>query len=469
MKKTWKRLLTAGLSLALAFALTLPAFASEGAPEISPELPPDPWAWEYIADSYALGLVDDNMNKYIKGNVTQESLDAMTAIVSAKLALLELPQRTGEDQPLVLDLTRGGVMNALYQICAAYELPGIEEGAVPFLKGLGVVKGVDAQGTLELERACTYQEAMVMCDRLVLAIYDGRDAGSKGLMWKATNGANTLYLLGTIHVDRSNVYPLHKTLRSALSEAQSVYLELDFNDQAGMMEFAAMQVYTDGTTLADHVSPELYTQTVSLFAALGMTEEQVAMYKPWALANTLTTVLTQDASTTGAPMAIDLYVNAAAVNTGKTVAGIESYTLQGGIFDTLSPEYQESYLASKVAMAMTALTGGGEMTEEEQKAAQEAAALQAQQLDAMMAAWKAGDAEALAQVYGKAEIITSDDEVSARLFTDRDPNMIQFAADLLETEGENTYFMAVGAGHMLDPGGIVNALRALGYTVEEMA
>ena len=36
----------------------------------------------------------------------------------------------------------------------------------------------------------------------------------------------------------------------------------------------------------------------------------------------------------------------------------------------------------------------------------------------------------------------------------------------LETEGENTFFLAVGAGHMVDPGGIVSGLRELGYTVE---
>ena len=40
------------------------------------------------------------------------------------------------------------------------------------------------------------------------------------------------------------------------------------------------------------------------------------------------------------------------------------------------------------------------------------------------------------------------------------------AAAYLETEGENTFFMAVGAGHMVDPGGIVSGLRDLGYTVE---
>ena len=43
--------------------------------------------------------------------------------------------------------------------------------------------------------------------------------------------------------------------------------------------------------------------------------------------------------------------------------------------------------------------------------------------------------------------------------------MIAAAAEYLETEGENTFFLAVGAGHMVDPGGIVSGLKELGYTV----
>ena len=46
--------------------------------------------------------------------------------------------------------------------------------------------------------------------------------------------------------------------------------------------------------------------------------------------------------------------------------------------------------------------------------------------------------------------------------------MIDFAAKLLEREGENTFFLAVGAGHMVDPGGIVSGLRALGFAVEQV-
>ena len=457
-----KKLLSAILTLALVLCLGMPALAAE--PEAAQN--PAPWTYEYLADTYALGLMDDGYGKYIQSPITQDQLTAMTDIVSDKLALLGLPQRGADDDALVIDTTRGGVMNALYQVCADYQMEGINEGVIPFLRELGVVKGVNEAGDLNLEQPCTYQEAMVMSVRLVLAVYDGADAGSQGLLWKVTNGKNTLYLLGTVHVDRSNVYPFHKSLRAALASAQTVIFELDFNDQEGLAEFAAMQTYSDGTTLKDHISPELYASTVQVFADLGMSEEAVAAYKPWALANSLLSLATQDETTTGAPMAIDLYLNSAAVNAGKQIDAVETYAFQGGIFDTLSPEYQEAYLAGYVNLAL--IDDTLEMTEEQKKELQEAMEYQEKQMDAMMETWKAGDAAAFEESFDKAAVLESTDELNSRLFTDRDPNMIKYAAKLLEREGENTFFLAVGAGHMVDPGGIVGGLRALGYTVEEL-
>lgn len=457
-----KKMLSAILTLALVLCLGMPALAAE--PEAAQN--PAPWTYEYLADAYALGLMDDGYGKYIQSPITQDQLTAMTDIVSDKLALLGLPQRGADDDALVIDTTRGGVMNALYQVCADYQMEGINEGVIPFLRELGVVKGVNEAGDLNLEQPCTYQEAMVMSVRLVLAVYDGADAGSQGLLWKVTNGKNTLYLLGTVHVDRSNVYPFHKSLRAALASAQTVIFELDFNDQEGLAEFAAMQTYSDGTTLKDHISPELYASTVQVFADLGMSEEAVAAYKPWALANSLMGLSTQDETTTGAPMAIDLYLNSAAVNAGKHIDAVETYAFQGGIFDTLSPEYQEAYLAGYVNLAL--IDDTLEMTEEQKKELQEAMEYQEKQMDAMMETWKAGDAAAFEEIFDKAAVLESTDELNSRLFTDRDPNMIEYAAKLLEREGENTFFLAVGAGHMVDPGGIVGGLRALGYTVEKL-
>ncbi len=451
----WTRRILAGVLTA--GVLWAPALAAE--PE-TPAQTPSPWAYDALADSYAMGLVDDNYPSYIQDPLTQEQLEAMTAVAAGKLALLELPQRPADTAGLVVDTTRGGVMNALYQEAAAYELEGIEAGAEAFLTGLGVVQG-DQNGDLRLADPCTYQEAMVMTERLILAVYDANDAGSKGLLWKAVNGDNTLYLLGTIHLDRSNAYPLHKSVRDALDESQVVSFELDLNDQEGLAQLVSRQSYSDGTTLADHISPELYQRVQAAAESMGVGPHDLDGFKAWALASTFGTLSLQDDTTSANMMAIDMYINAYAVNAGKTIDAVETYDLQLDIFDGLSPEYQEAYLDSSLALYEAALSGQ-EVSEDAQAMAQ----AQEAQIAAMFDAWKDRDPETFAAVYGKETVMDSGDELNVKLFTERDPGMIAAAAEYLETEGENTFFLAVGAGHMVDPGGIVSGLRDLGYTVE---
>ena len=451
----WTRRILAGVLTA--GVLWAPALAAE--PE-TPAQTPSPWAYDALADSYAMGLVDDNYPSYIQDPLTQEQLEAMTAVAAGKLALLELPQRPADTAGLVVDTTRGGVMNALYQEAAAYELEGIEAGAEAFLTGLGVVQG-DQNGDLRLADPCTYQEAMVMTERLILAVYDANDAGSKGLLWKSVNGDNTLYLLGTIHLDRSNAYPLHKSVRDALDESQVVSFELDLNDQEGLAQLVSRQSYSDGTTLADHISPELYQRVQAAAESMGVGPHDLDGFKAWALASTFGTLSLQDDTTSANMMAIDMYINAYAVNAGKTIDAVETYDLQLDIFDGLSPEYQEAYLDSSLALYEAALSGQ-EVSEEAQAMAQ----AQEAQIAAMFDAWKDRDPETFAAVYGKETVMDSGDELNVKLFTERDPGMIAAAAEYLETEGENTFFLAVGAGHMVDPGGIVSGLRDLGYTVE---
>lgn len=447
MRKIIKRLAAAVMAAAV---VTAPALGAEGQP--------DPWAYGAIADSYAMGLMDDNYANYLHAPITGEQLEAMTDIVADKLALLGLPEADVAWEGLVLDGTRGGVVNALYQEAARYQIDGIGLGPEGFLTQIGVLHG-DGAGN-RLDRTCTYQEAMVMADRLILALYDANDAGSKGLLWKAVNGDNTLYLLGTIHLDRSNAYPLHKSVRSALLSADTVAFELDFNDAAGMAQLAASQVYSDGTTLKDHISPELYERVCAALEPLGMTRAEIDACKPWVLATSLSSLSMQDGTTSANAMAVDLYLNSAATWAGIKTTGVESYDLQINIFDTLSPAYQEAYLEGGLAV-FEASRNSGEPSQE----ALDAAAANEAQIAAMFDAWKARSPEAFDATYSKADIISSGDEISARLFTDRDPGMIQAAARFLEAEGKNTVFMAVGAGHMSDPGGIVSGLRALGYTV----
>lgn len=464
------------LSLLLCLCLCLtPVLAEENVPAQPEPAPqeaeaatvtlqtPSAWAVPCLADAYGLKLVDDGYTGYITSPITVEQTAAMAGQVYAKLALLT--DEPGEEPVWnVSGSTRGDVVNALG---AAVKAAKFDDGEpVAALQKLGVLRG---DGTsLALERTCTYEEAMVMATRTVLGAYDSKNAGSRGLLWKAAKGENTVYLLGTAHMDRGNLYPFHQTLRNAITSADTVVLELDFQDQAGLAEFAAMQTYGEGDGLKNHIPAELYTRTVNAFAALGLPEEQTNTFKPWALANTVTSLMASDETAGDAPLAIDLYVNAAAVNAGKAVAGAETYALQGGIFDTLSEEYQTAYLDSGVTMLEATLAPPADAPQEVDPEYQAALDAQEQMFTDMMTAWQTADLELFNKTYDKSAIVTSDDELNARLFTDRDPGMVKVAQSWLEKEGKNTAFLAFGAGHMVAPGGIVPELQKLGYTVEQV-
>ena len=464
------------LSLLLALGLlgTTPALAAEGEVPAQEPAPLPAWSYGMLADGYALGLFGDEIYTAHDQTVTTQQLETMTQAVADKLALLEVETRAAADEGLVLDTTRGGVVNALYQEAAAYAFPGVEEGPEVFMTSVGALAG-DGTG-LRLEEPCTLLEAAAMADSLILNLYDRQNAGSLGLLWKADNGAgNTLYLLGSIHTDVNNTYPFHKQLRDIILDADLVAFELDFNDQAQIAEFAAMQVYSDGTTLADHISPELYQATVKAGAQLGMDEQTISQYKAWALASSFQSLVTVDETTSSNAMAIDLYVNAKAANAGIPIDAVETYAFQGGIFDGLSPEYQEAYLAGGLLMMLDVDTMDQETRDalvavlgEEalEPAAQEVIQAQLDQISAMMDTWKNRDPEAFDEVYDKDAILESDDELNAKLFTDRDPGMIRYAADYLSQEGSHTGLLVVGAGHMVGDTGIVQGLKDLGYTVE---
>lgn len=315
-----------------------------------------------------------------------------------------------------------------------------------------------------------------MANSLILNLYDQQDAGSLGLLWRADNGrGNVLYLLGSIHTDRNNLYPFHKQLRDVILNAEQVSFELDFNDTDQLLEFAAMQTYPAGDSLASHISPALYQAVVQAAAQLGMDEGTVSQYKPWALANAFSSLATLDETSGENAMAIDLYVNAKAVNAGIHIGAVETYAFQGQIFDTLSPEYQEQYLAGGLLLildpdsisqetrdALTEVLGEDAFQPETQEAIQ----AQMDQIGAMMDSWKARDAAKFDAVYGKDVILDSEDELNRKLFTGRDPGMIQYAADYLNQTGSHTGLLVVGAGHMVGDTGVVQGLRDLGYTVE---
>ena len=64
-------------------------------------------------------------------------------------------------------------------------------------------------------------------------------------------------------------------MRDAITSSTLAAFEVDFTQEADMEAFAQLQMYDDGTTLADHISPELYEAVSDIFLSLGLTQEEI--------------------------------------------------------------------------------------------------------------------------------------------------------------------------------------------------
>lgn len=442
-----KKLLALLLALTVAVTPALAAAEPTGFDQV-----PD-WAKDAMLECMAMDMTLDMTYDQLQAPVTQEQMDAITASMAARLALLGLEPADPDAKAVLVDNTRQGVMNAFYQEVSAYILHGVTDDPIETLRNLKVVQG-DGAG-LALDRVCTLLEALIMGQRLVLCVYDQLGCGSMGLLWKATGNGNTLYLLGTIHIETDELYPVHATLRDALLSSDVVMTEVDFADEEDMARMAELQVYDDGTTLADHISPELREQVVAALEPLGLTAEQIDSYRAWALASTFLQLAVSDVDEVGdGVFPIDLYVQYKAQENNIPLTAVESATFQiEHVMNPLSDEYQEAYLAAALDSYLTADGSAGEDEAVEQ-------------MDQMMASWRFADVAGVERLLDKEAVLASDDEMNRRLFEERDPNMVAFADNFLKSETPTTGFMAVGAGHMIGETGIVQSLKDLGYTVE---
>lgn len=424
------------LSLALAMALGLGL--STGAQAVSP------WALDGLCEAESMDLLTIEDMAAVEDPVTQEKLKLILAQVEGKLALLGEAPHTHTPLAQEGDLTRRGVLTALYDQAAGFSFEGMEGDPIECLAQLGVIQG-DEKGDYALERTCTLQEAFLFSQRLVLALYDQKDAGSKGLLWKVEHGDNTLYLFGSYHVDKGNLYPFHQSVREAILDSQTVCFEIDFGDVEGAQELLTYYYYPEGDCLKNHLEEADYTAVVEALAPMGLDEATVNTMRAWAVGTTLEQLAYMDDSTGTSNMATDLYLYTKSVCNGKTVDQVETHGYQGALLSGLSEETQ----TQMVKDGLNLLEEGKEQTE------------------LLFTVWQSGDLEGFEQEMKKDKPVETpeEQEVIDALFGERDQNMTAWCETFLTQEGEHTATMVVGAGHMVGKTGVVENLRSAGYTV----
>ncbi len=366
------------------------------------------------------------------------------------------------------------VLKHFYQMLGEFsftkEIGLKDKSAVEFMKVNGIYTGTN--GEQSLTDLCSIEQACVIGTRIVTYVYNQLDAGSNGFLWKTQSGTNTVYMLGSIHMASTDIYPLDSEILKAYNSSDALVLELNLFDTTGAAKIAELGIYTDGTTLKDHVSEETYNKTISLAKLYGYPEEIIAMCKPWYLYITFAALTgTASGSTAEAAQAanlgIDMNFATNALLTGKPILEIEGYEYQGKVLDSFSEDLEEFLLVTTIDAISDMLEGKSESSD-------------ADELAMMLEDWAEGDIEAF-QSYTSfesefPELSTEDaatakavvDEFKDKLLTQRDKGMADYIASLLKSEGSNTYFVIVGSAHYISDHDVMDLLIEKGYEITQI-
>lgn len=458
----FKKIISMAMASALLATSFMPAYAQNQA---QPVMDFSPWAVNVLNEAERYGTYPlDWYYKDFRAGISTERLNEILSKTAKKIDELKL-QKNDQFKAVKINNanSREGVLTALYNVIGQYKIDGAMaingQDPVTYMKNLQIVVG-DKTG-LQLDKPCTSEQAVIFSAKLIEKLYQNQNAGSEGLLWKATKGNTTVYMLGSIHIADPSIYPMDKTLLELFNQSSALLVEANLFDQnEGMAYMQSHSVYSDGKKLKDVLSQSTYQEVQKAFAKYGIPEETYGVLKPWTAANTLMVLQMSNSSdasgaTTAANSGIDMYFLTKALLTGKPIVELEGLKFQTDLFDKMSPQIQENNLL-ETAKAVNTVAAP-----DSKESSNKEAAL----LDNWLSLWKKGDEAEFKKSFatGSEE---SNSEYTKALFGERDKSMAEKIAKILDQNDGKTYFVVVGAGHLALDTSVVEILKKQGYTVE---
>ena len=267
----------------------------------------------------------------------------------------------------------------------------------------------------------------------------------KSFLWKIQLKTNTVYVLGSLHFFKKDLYPLNEKIESAFGQSEILAVEANVNDmkKVDIQKLMERAFYPTNDALEKHVSAEVYERVVKESGRLGMPLELINKQRPWFLAMTVAALeslkLGFDPN-----YGIDKYFLSRAEGE-KRILELESLDYQLDLLSGFSDKDQELFLL---------------YTLKDLK-------IMEQELGQLTQAWTSGDTKAVEFILTKS--ISEDKRLSfvlEKLIYERNRKMASKIEDFLRTR--ETHFVVVGAGHLVGDQGIPEILKGKGYLVEQL-
>ena len=263
-------------------------------------------------------------------------------------------------------------------------------------------------------------------------------------VWKVTDGGRTLYLGGTVHVLRAADFPLPREFDEAFAASSRVCFETDI-ERAMSFEMqrvlAGHGMYKDGTTVDKVLGPGAWAAVEAYCGKNDLPAAYLKPMKPWLLSFTLLAHALQKLDC--APDGVDAHFQKKAKAAGKQLGMLETF------------EQQVEFLVQM---------GSGHESELVLSTLEDLEGLPAM-FDKIISAWRAGDEKQLATMLND-ELRKEHPAIYETLMVARNKAWLPVIEQWLRTP--ETEFVLVGAGHLCGDDGLLRALRARGYTVEQI-
>jgi uncharacterized protein len=277
-----------------------------------------------------------------------------------------------------------------------------------------------------------------------LAGFEPASAQEKSFLWKVRSEKNSIYILGSIHFFKRENYPLKKSIEQAVDAVSKLVLEIDLQSAtAEKTQQVTLEkgLFRDGTTLQQNVDKETYELAERRARELGIDLRAMTRLKPWLVALTLTTMKLQKLGF-DPNYGVDRYLMERAKRSGKSTGGLESLEFQIGLLDELSKRDQEMMLRETLK-ELDQLDKGVEQ---------------------LVQFWMKGEVGAVEEwlLAGMREY----PDVYAKVIVERNRRWLPQIEKMI-AQGENA-MVIVGAAHLVGREGVIELLKQLGYTVEQL-
>ena len=287
--------------------------------------------------------------------------------------------------------------------------------------------------------------ALFLCLAILSLTAGSGLAESSPLLYEVRDGeGHVLYLLGTIHVGRDDMYPLSDALWNAYHAADVLAVEADVVAYAGSLIGSIRAItglmYGLGDNAKNHLSPETYALGIE---KLGVSEILLKRLKPagwYSLAeNYMISSVGLDAT-----LGVDYTLLQQAHKENKRIDELESMDAQMAMLLSLP----EDIIDAEIRQILTYPQASG--------------------LSTLMLynAWCLGDEKTLESILSLQTADAAYDEFNDILMVTRNEDFEKQAIQYLES-GE-TALIAIGAFHILGDDGLAARLARAGYEVKEI-